>query len=81
MTVRTMIWRDARPVIVEDIPAHVCPSCMEQFYDEQVSDALRKLAEEGFPAARAKKEIVVSVFSLEGRIPARAEIPEDTYVD
>jgi hypothetical protein len=56
---------------------------MEQFYDEDVSDALRRLSEAGFPASDAKREIVVPVFSLEGRIPvrSRAALPEDTFVD
>ena len=80
-TVRTTIWQDDRVVIVEDIPAHVCGSCMEQFYDDNVSDALRRLAEEGFPAEAAKKEMVVPVFSLAGRIRTRKAIPEDSYVD
>jgi YgiT-type zinc finger domain-containing protein len=82
-TVRTAIWRGEQLAIVEDIPAHVCGTCMEQFYDEDVSEALRRLSEAGFPASEAKREIVVPVFSLEGRIPvrSRAVLPEDTFVD
>jgi YgiT-type zinc finger domain-containing protein len=80
-TVRTVFWRDDRPAIVEDIPAFVCGSCMEQFYDEDVSDALRRLGEEGFPAAAAQKEIVVPVFSLKERIRRRVPLPEDSFVD
>lgn len=81
--VKTAIWRGEHLAIVEDIPAHVCGTCMEQFYDEDVSDALRRLSESGFPASDAKREIVVPVFSLEGRIPvrSRADLPEDTFVD
>lgn len=80
-TVRTTIWQGDRVVIVEDIPAHVCEACVEQFYDDAVSDALRRLAEEGFPAAEAKREIQVPVFSLDGRIASRPALPGDTYVD
>ena len=80
-TVRTTIWQGDRVAIVEDIPAHVCEACLEQFYDDAVSDALRKLSEEGFPAAKADREITVPVFSLEGRIQARPVLPDDTYVD
>ena len=43
-TVRTTFWHDDRPAIVEDIPALVCGTCMEQFYDEDVSDAERDAA-------------------------------------
>lgn len=80
-TVRTTFWRDDRPVIVEGIPAHVCHSCIDQFYDEDVSDALRRLAEEGFPAAEASREIAVPVFTLAGRIRVRGTLPEDSHID
>ena len=80
-TVRTTVWREDRVAIVEDIPAHVCDSCVEQFYDEDVSDALRRLVEKGLPAEDAQREITVPVFSLEGRIRKRKQLPEDTYVD
>jgi YgiT-type zinc finger domain-containing protein len=80
-TVRTSIWQGDRVAIVEDIPAHVCEACLEQFYDDSVSEALRRLAEEGFPPAKADREISVPVFSLTGRIQARPILPDDTYVD
>ena len=31
--VRTVIWEGERFFVVEDIPAQVCDSCVEQFYD------------------------------------------------
>ena len=80
-TVRTTFWKDDRPAIVEDIPAHVCGSCLEQFYDQDVSEALRRLAEEGFPAGSAQKEVVVPVFSLKGRIRPRVPLPDDCDLD
>ena len=80
-TVRTTIWQGDRVAIVEDIPAHVCEACLEQFYDDAVSEALRRLAENGFPAARADREITVPVFSLTGHIQSRPALPDDTYVD
>jgi len=80
-TVRTAIWMQERLVVVEDIPAHVCDACMEQFYDDDTTDALRRLTEEGFASATPKRELLVPIFSLEGRIirPARSE--DDLYVD
>lgn len=81
-TVRTAIWRsDDSLAIVEDIPARVCNLCMEQDDDEDVSDALRLLMESGFPPSEAKKIITVPVFSLDGRLRTRVELPEDTYLD
>ena len=80
-TVRTSIWQGDRVAIVENIPAHVCSGCMEQFYDDAVSDALRRLAEEGFPPGKATREILVPVFSLEEHVRARPVLADDTYVD
>jgi YgiT-type zinc finger domain-containing protein len=71
-TVRAVFWQGDRPVIVEGVPAHVCRGCMEQFYDEAVSEALRRLAEDGFPVAKAVREERVAVFTLEGRIRENA---------
>lgn len=79
--VRSAIWQGDRLAVVEGIPALVCASCVEQYYDDDVSDALRRLNEEGFPDSAAERTIVVPVFSLEGRIRQRRPIPEDTHVD
>lgn len=79
--VRTAIWQGERVAIVEGIPAQVCGECGEQCYDGPVSDALRRLVEDGFPLQAAKEEITVPVFSLEGRIRRPAAPPEDVHVD
>ena len=79
-TVRTAVWRDDRLFVVEDIPAQVCDSCMEQFYDEETTEALRRLTEEGF-SSDARREILVPVFSLEGRIRKRPSSEEEVYAD
>ena len=81
-TVKTAIWRGDRLFLVEDIPAQVCDSCREQFYDEETAETLRRLTEEGFSSVEPKKEIVVPVFSLEGRIIRGRECSEDdVFVD
>jgi YgiT-type zinc finger domain-containing protein len=79
--VRSAFWRDDRPAIVEDIPAFVCRSCLEQYYDDDVSEALRRLAEEGFPPDAARTQVLVPVFSLESRLRRREPMPDDTFVD
>ncbi len=63
--VKTAIWEADRLFVVEDVPAQVCDSCLEQFYDDETTDALRRLTEEGFPACKTKREILVPIFSLE----------------
>jgi YgiT-type zinc finger domain-containing protein len=75
-TVKTVIWQGDQLFVVEDIPAQVCGSCMEQYYDENVTDALRRLTEDKFPVAEAKREVVVPFFSLEGRIQTRTAPPD-----
>lgn len=75
-TVKTAIWRGDRLFIVEDIPAQVCGTCMEQFYDEETTDVLRRLTEEEFAAIPPVREIIVPVFSLEGRV-RRGEFVQD----
>lgn len=81
MQVRTALWQRERLVVVEEIPALVCPACSEQFYDDDTSEALRRLNEEGFPEEAAARTVTVPIFSLAGRIRTRQPIPEDTYVD
>jgi YgiT-type zinc finger domain-containing protein len=78
-TVRTVIWHDDRPAVVEDIPAYICSGCAEQFYDDAVSDALHDLVGQGFPVEEAQKEIRVPMFSLNDRIRRFTPNP-DGYV-
>jgi YgiT-type zinc finger domain-containing protein len=82
-TVKTAIWREDRLFLVEDIPAQVCDSCIEQFYDEETSEALRRLTEDGFSSVEPKREILVPIFSLEGRIrkPTSSDSEEEVYAD
>ena len=80
-TVKTAIWREERLFVVEDIPAQVCDPCVEQFYDEETTNALRRLTEEGFSSVEPKKEILVPIFSLEGRILRGTSSEDEVYVD
>jgi len=79
--VKTAIWREAQMFLVEEIPAHVCDSCIEQFYDEATTDALRRLTEEGFASLAPKREVLVPVFSLEGQIRRNASSEEEVHAD
>ena len=79
--VRTAIWLDDRLFVVEDIPARVCGTCMEQFYDDETTEALRRLTAERFASVEPTREQVVPIFSLSGRIvratPSDDEVPAD----
>ena len=78
--VKTVIWVGEKLYMVEDIPAQVCDTFVDQFYDESTTDALRRLTEEKFPHAEAKREVIVPVFSLTGRIQERvAPVDYNSY--
>lgn len=79
--VKSAFWSPAGVVVVEDIPAQVCDACVDQFYDDAVSDALRRLAEQGFPVDQATSTMTVPVFSLTGRILERPVLPEDVIFE
>ena len=76
-SVKTAIWRDQRLFVVENIPAQVCGSCVEQFYDEDTTETLRRLTEESFQSLEPQSQVLVPVYSLEGQV-SRREWPEDS---
>lgn len=62
--VRSAFWHEDRLVVVEDIPAAVCGSCHEQFYDDLTVMRIDFLRGDGFPAEKARGELRVPVFTL-----------------
>ena len=60
--VKAAFWHDERLIVVEAIPARVCNSCGEQFYDDETAERLQTLI--AAPPAKAKEEILVPVYSL-----------------
>ena len=71
--VRSAFFHDDRLVVVEDIPALVCASCNDQFYDDRTVVVLDLLRGEGFPAKSAHDEIRVPVFSFRAALVTEAE--------
>ena len=67
--VRTAIWKQDRLFVVEDIPAHVCDFCVDQYYGDDVTDALRRLTQDDLGDAEPTRIESVPVYSLEGRLP------------
>ena len=66
--VKTAIWHNKHLFVVEDIPAYICDSCVEQFYDPVATDILRSWTEEGFASAEATKEILVPIYSMASQL-------------
>lgn len=66
--VQSAFWHDDRLVVVKDIPAAVCGSCHEQYFDDGTIVVLDLLRGDGFPEEKASGELRVPVFSFNDRI-------------
>jgi YgiT-type zinc finger domain-containing protein len=67
-SVRSAFWEGDRLVVVEDIPALVCGSCGERFFDDSTTVMIDRLRGDGFPLHQAQRELRVPVFSLRDRL-------------
>jgi YgiT-type zinc finger domain-containing protein len=72
-TVHSAFWEDDRLIVVEDIPALVCPKCHEQYFDDETVVLLDLMRGDGYPPESALREITVPVFSLRNRSKPEAE--------
>jgi YgiT-type zinc finger domain-containing protein len=72
---RSAFWNNDRLVVVEDIPALVCPNCHEQFFGDDVAMTIDLMRGGGFPVTEASKVLSVPVFSFRQMIP-RASLEE-----
>jgi len=83
--VRSAFWHDDRLVVIEDVPALVCRTCGEQFYDDNTVRMIDRMRAKGFPTEEALGELRVPVFAF-GDIEApeadapSAELPLFTAV-
>ena len=67
--VRSAFWHKDRLVVIEDVPALVCNTCGEQFYDDAAVLMIDRMRNNDFPAEDAVRELRVPVFSF-GKIGA-----------
>ena len=72
--VRSAFWHEERLVVVDGIPAIVCLSCREQYYDDSTALVLDLMRGDGFPEDQAQAELRVPVFSFAERLAAKADI-------
>lgn len=73
--VRSAFWHDDRLVVIEDVPALVCNTCGEQFYDDSTVRLIDRMRANDFPSEDAVGELRVPVFSCSN--VASAEILSD----
>lgn len=62
--VNMALWEGERLVIIADVPAQICETCYEQFYDDSTMFKIDKLRAHRFPRGKAREVIEVPVFSL-----------------
>jgi len=72
--VKSAMWHKERLFVVEDIPAYVCDSCVEQFYDPAATDLLRSWMAEDFASVEVKRELLVPVYSVAGLVEERRTV-------
>ncbi len=76
VTVRTDVWEGERLFVVEDIPAqcviHALSSTMMRMLRTHCVDSPKT----NFPADEVRRELVVPVFSLAGRIRTTTAAPD-----
>jgi len=61
--VRSAFWHNDRLVVIEDVPALVCNTCGEQFYDDATVHLIDGMRANGFPPEDAVRELRVPVYS------------------
>ena len=80
--VNAALWKGTRLVVVENIPAHVCEECGEQFYDEEITRALQGALND--QALHPTRQVSVPVFSFaavelhDGEKTSRAAVEIET---
>lgn len=67
--VKSAFWHGERLVLVDGIPALVCSSCGERFYDDATVTMLDVMRGDGFPADQAKAHLHVPIFFFAQRVP------------
>ncbi len=60
--VSEIFWIDGKPVLVEKIPAKVCPRCGEAVFGRQTTEKIRKMVHE---ESKTVKSIPIDVFEYE----------------
>jgi len=62
--VRSAFWHNDRLVVIEEVPALVCNTCGEQFYDDATVRVIDQMRASDFPPEDAVRELNVPVFTF-----------------
>jgi YgiT-type zinc finger domain-containing protein len=61
--VAVTLWFGSQLVVVEGVPAHVCPQCRARHYGEEANRRLNSLMASGFPDWKVVRTIEAPVFA------------------
>lgn len=61
--VAVTLWFGSQLVVVEGVPAHVCPQCRARYYGEEANRRLNSLMAAGFPDWKVVRTIEAPVFA------------------
>jgi YgiT-type zinc finger domain-containing protein len=75
--VKSAFWEGERLVVVEGIPALVCQSCGEQYYEDDTAMKLDLMRGSGFSVQNAVRSLTVPVFVFEAPGPDRNAEKDD----
>ena len=64
--IRTAFWRGDSLVVVQNIPAMVCPDCGEEYVDDPTVVQLDRLRGNGFGTVEAVTQMIVPVVDFGG---------------
>lgn len=62
--VKTAVWREAKLMIVENIPALVCPACGEEFIGPETAAGLQQMCQNGESIVGLVSRLIVPVFDF-----------------
>lgn len=65
--VQVALWTERGMVVVDRVPARVCETCSEQYYDDAIVSGLRRLIASNFPERLRVGEITVPLYRLDSQ--------------
>ncbi|OBY27112.1 type II toxin-antitoxin system MqsA family antitoxin [Leisingera sp. JC1] len=69
--VKTAVWREAELMVVENIPALVCPACGEEFIGSETAAELQRMCQNGESTAGLVSRLIVPVIDFAMLNPER----------
>jgi len=73
--IKAALWSNEGLIVIEDIPAWLCEGCLEQFFEEEITQRIQQVIT--YPISKAKRQIRAPVYSLSKvKVAKRQRHPE-----